>query len=41
MTLTDTGKVIVDEIHEKEIILPLVVIDVHEEVANNPDYGIK
>jgi kynurenine formamidase len=30
----------VDEIDVKEMIMPLVVIDVHEKVANNPDYTI-
>ena len=30
----------VDEIDVKEMILPLVVIDVHEKVAENPDYTI-
>lgn len=30
----------VDRIDVKEMILPLVVIDVHEAVANNPDYTI-
>lgn len=30
----------VDEIEPKEMILPLVVIDVHEAVAANPDYTI-
>ncbi|MBI5522522.1 MAG: cyclase family protein [Desulfarculus sp.] len=30
----------VDQIDVKEMILPLVVIDVHEAVANNPDYTI-
>jgi kynurenine formamidase len=30
----------VDQIALKEMILPLVVIDVHEEVAKNPDYTI-
>jgi kynurenine formamidase len=29
-----------DEISLKEMILPLVVIDVHEEVARNPDYAL-
>ena len=30
----------VDQIELKEMILPLVVIDVHEEVAKNPDYTL-
>jgi kynurenine formamidase len=30
----------VDQIDLKEMILPLVVIDVHEEVARNPDYTL-
>ena len=30
----------VDEIALKEMILPLVVVDVHEEVARNPDYTL-
>lgn len=30
----------VDQISVKEMILPLVVIDVHEQVAKNPDYTI-
>lgn len=30
----------VDQIDVKEMILPLVVIDVHEKVAKNPDYTI-
>lgn len=30
----------VDEIDVKEMIMPLVVIDIHEKVANNPDYTI-
>ena len=30
----------VDQINVKEMILPLVVIDVHEKVAKNPDYTI-
>ncbi len=30
----------VDQIELKEMILPLVVIDVHEEVARNPDYTL-
>jgi kynurenine formamidase len=30
----------VDEISLKEMILPLVVIDVHEEAAKNPDYAL-
>jgi kynurenine formamidase len=28
----------VDQIDSKEMILPLVVVDVHEEAAKNPDY---
>ena len=30
----------VDQIDPKEMMLPLVVIDVHEEAANNPDYTL-
>ncbi len=30
----------VDQIDLKEMILPLVVVDVHEEVAKNPDYTL-
>ena len=30
----------VDQIDPKEMLLPLVVIDVHEEVAKNPDYTL-
>ena len=30
----------VDQIELKEMILPLVVIDVHEEAAKNPDYTL-
>ncbi len=30
----------VDQIDVKEMIMPLVVIDVHDKVANNPDYTI-
>ena len=30
----------VDQIDPKEMVLPLVVIDVHEEVAKNPDYTL-
>jgi len=30
----------IDEIDPKEMILPLVVIDVHEEVEGNPDYTV-
>lgn len=30
----------VDQIEPKEMILPLVVIDVHDEVAKNPDYTL-
>src|SRR4029450_13913370 len=29
-----------DQIEPKEMILPLVVIDVHEEAAKNPDYAL-
>ena len=29
-----------DQINPKEMILPLVVIDVHEEAAKNPDYTL-
>ena len=32
------GKRTVDQISLKEMILPLVVIDIHEQVAHNPDY---
>lgn len=34
------GKRTVDQIDVKEMILPLVVLDVHENVARNPDYVI-
>ena len=34
------GKRTIDEIDVKEMILPLVVIDVHERAATNPDYTI-
>ena len=34
------GKRTIDEIDPKEMILPLVVLDVHEKVAKNPDYTI-
>ncbi len=30
-----------DQISVKEMILPLVVVDVHEQVAKNPDYSIR
>ena len=30
----------VDQIELKEMILPLVVVDVHAEVAKNPDYTL-
>src|SRR6266571_1467167 len=30
----------VDQIDPKEMILPLVVVDVHEEAAKNPDYAL-
>src|SRR5436305_14767059 len=30
----------VDQIDPKEMLLPLVLIDVHEEVAKNPDYTL-
>src|SRR5260370_8459222 len=30
----------VDQIDPKEMLLPLVVIDVHEEAAKNPDYTL-
>ncbi len=32
------GLCTVDQIDLKEMILPLVVVDVHEEAAKNPDY---
>ncbi len=35
-----TGLRTVDQIDLKEMILPLVVIDVHEEAAKNPDYTL-
>ncbi len=34
------GSRTVDQIDVKEMIMPLVVIDVHDKVANNPDYTI-
>jgi kynurenine formamidase len=34
------GKRTVDQIDPKEMLLPLVVIDVHDEVAKNPDYTL-
>jgi kynurenine formamidase/ribosomal protein L7/L12 len=34
------GKRTIDQIDPKEMILPLVVIDVHDKVAKNPDYTI-
>ena len=34
------GKRTIDQIDPKEMILPLVVIDVHEQSAKNPDYTI-
>ena len=34
------GKRTIDQIDPKEMILPLVVIDVHERAAKNPDYTI-
>ena len=34
------GKRTIDQIDTKEMILPLVVIDVHEKAAKNPDYTI-
>jgi len=34
------GKRTIDQIDPKEMILPLVVIDVHEKAAQNPDYTI-
>ncbi len=34
------GKRAIDQIDPKEMILPLVVIDVHEKAAKNPDYAI-
>jgi kynurenine formamidase len=35
------GKRTIDEIDPKEMILPLVVLDVHESVAKNPDYTVR
>jgi kynurenine formamidase len=35
------GKRTIDQIDPKEMILPLVVIDVHEQVAKNSDYTIR
>jgi kynurenine formamidase len=35
------GKRTIDQIDPKEMILPLVVIDVHEKAAQNPDYTIR
>ena len=35
------GKRTIDQIDPKEMILPLVVIDVHEQVSQNPDYAIR
>ncbi|HID23537.1 MAG TPA: cyclase family protein [Planctomycetaceae bacterium] len=35
------GKRTIDQIGVKEMILPLVVIDVHEQVARDPDYTIR
>jgi kynurenine formamidase len=35
------GKRTIDQIDPKEMILPLVVIDVHENAAKNPDYTIR
>jgi len=34
------GKRTIDQIDVKEMVLPLVVIDVHEQVTENPDYTI-
>lgn len=34
------GKRTIDQIEVKEMILPLVVIDIHEEVAKKPDYAV-
>jgi kynurenine formamidase len=34
------GKRTIDQIDVKEMVLPLVVIDVHEQAAKNPDYTI-
>ena len=35
-----TGKKSVDQIEPKDMMMPLVVIDVHEKVAKNPDYTL-
>jgi kynurenine formamidase len=35
------GKRTLDQIEPKEMVLPLVVIDVHESAARNPDYTIR
>jgi kynurenine formamidase len=35
------GKRTVDHIDVKEMVLPLVVLDIHEKVSENPDYTIK
>jgi kynurenine formamidase len=35
------GKRTIDEIDPKEMLLPLVVLDVHEQVSKNPDYTIR
>ena len=35
------GKASADQIPVKQMLLPLVVIDVHEQVARNPDYTLK
>ena len=35
------GKRTIDEIDPKEMLLPLVVLDIHEQVAKNPDYTIR
>jgi kynurenine formamidase len=35
------GKRTIDEIDPKEMVLPLVVFDVHEQAAKNPDYTIR
>jgi len=34
------GKRTIDQIDPKEMVLPLVVIDIHEKVAKNPDYTV-
>jgi kynurenine formamidase len=34
------GKKSVDQVDPKEMLLPLVVLDVHERVAKNPDYTL-